>query len=385
MATAERAPMADPRTERPAICQVLHSLCVGGAEVLAARLARQMRDSYRFLFVCLDRLDTLGEQLRAEGFPVEVLNRRPGLDARAAFRLARLLRREGVGLVHAHQYTPFFYALLARWLGRRVPVLFTEHGRHFPDYPRRKRMLANRLLLGRRDRVVGVGESVRQAVIANEGIPAERVGVIYNGIDLEPFARAGRDREAARREMGAGPDDLVLIQVARLDYLKDHATAIRMLERVAARRPDARLVLVGEGPERGKIEDEVRRRGMTERVRLLGLRTDVARLVAAADVLLLTSISEGIPLTLIEAMAAGLPVVSTRVGGVGEVVAEGETGLLAPAGDDAALAEHVLQLADDRERRVRMGERGRQRAREMFSESQMHAGYRRLYEELLNR
>src|SRR5204862_1893786 len=133
-------------------------------------------------------------------------------------------------LVHAHQYTPFFYALAARLLYRRPPVLFTEHGRHQPDYPRRKRMVINRLLLERRDRVVGVGEAVRQALIANEGIPARRIEVVYNGIDANQFAPARHlegQREKVRAELGLSATDLVILQVARLDYLKDHATAVR--------------------------------------------------------------------------------------------------------------------------------------------------------------
>jgi glycosyltransferase involved in cell wall biosynthesis len=356
---------------------------VGGAEVLAARLARQLGGWYRFLFVCLDELGTLGEELRADGYPVEVLDRRPGLDWRAALRLGRIMRRERVDILHTHQYTPSFYALLARWLGRRVPVLFTEHGRHFPDYPRRKRMLANRLLLRRRDRVVGVGEAVRRALVANEGISPERIGVIYNGIDGDSFVNGHHDRAVLLKELGLDTDALILLQVARLDYLKDHATAVRTLERVVAQRPEARLVLVGEGPERDKIEAEVRQRRLNDRVRFLGLRTDIARLLAAADLFLLTSISEGIPLTVIEAMLAGLPVVSTRVGGVGEVVVDGETGLLAPAGDDHALADHVLRLAAHSARCRRMGQLGRDRARSVFSESRMHAAYRELYEEML--
>ncbi len=244
-------------------------------------------------------------------------------------------------------------------------------------------MLANRLLLSRRDRVVAVGEAVRRAVITNEGIPAERVGVIYNGINLDPFGKAAPDRDGLRHEMGVGTNDLVLIQVARLDYLKDHPTAIRTLERVVLQRPEAKLVLVGEGPEREKIEKEVRERQLTEQVRFLGLRTDVARLMTAADVFLLTSISEGIPLTVIEAMSAGLPVVSTGVGGVGEMVEDGRIGLLAPSGDDRALAEHILTLAADPARRHEMGQRGRERASALFSENQMHASYRKLYEEML--
>jgi glycosyltransferase involved in cell wall biosynthesis len=378
--TLTRASSPKSAEDQRTVCQVLHTLHVGGAEVLAARLARQLRDSYRFLFVCLDEAGTLGEELRGEGFPVHVLHRRPGLDLRLAWRLGRLLRHERVSLLHAHQYTPFFYALAGRLLGGRIPVLFTEHGRHYPDYPRRKRMLVNRLCLRRRDRVVGVGEAVRRALIANEGLAPERVSVIYNGVPLP--AHPG-DRDAARQAMGVGPADFVLIQVARLDYLKDHATAIRTLERVVAQRPEAKLVLVGEGPEQAKIEAEVKQRGLTEQVRFLGLRSDVARLLPAADAFLLTSISEGIPLTVIEAMLAGLPVVSTNVGGVGEIVTDGETGLLAPSGDDAALADRVLRLAGDAALCRQLGQRGREHARAAFTEERMHAGYVRLYEEML--
>ncbi len=369
---------------RPTICQVLHSLHVGGAEVLAARLARRLHKSFRFLFVCLDQLGTLGEELQAEGFPVEVLKRQPGLDWRSTFRLARLLRRERVALLHTHQYTPFFYAMTARWLGWRIPILFTEHGRHFPDYPRRKRIVANRLLVSCRDRVVAVGQSVRQAVIDNEGIPADRVGVIYNGIDVDAFSKPCLRRDERRREMGVGTNDLVLIQVARLDYLKDHLTALRTVQRVAAHRSDVRLVLIGEGSEREKIEKEVHQRRLTEHVRFLGLRGDVSSLVPAANVFLLTSISEGIPLTLIEAMAAGVPVVSTRVGGVAEVVRDGITGLLTDAGDDEALAKHILLLTADPQLCQRMGHLGRERANALFNEIRMHEDYHRLYGELLS-
>jgi glycosyltransferase involved in cell wall biosynthesis len=346
-------------------------------------MARRLRDRHRFLFVCLDELGTLGEELRGEGFDVRVLGRRPGVDWRCAGRLAALLRRERVDLIHAHQYTPFFYGMAARLLYRRPPLLFTEHGRWFPDYPRRKRMLVNRLLLRRRDRAVGVGESVRRALIDNEGLPSDRVDVIYNGIDLGAFSARPAERGAVRREIGLGADDFVILQVARLDPLKDHATAVRMMGHVARRLPGARLVLVGEGPEEGKIRRMVRERSLDAHVLLLGLRTDVPRLLSAADVVLLTSVSEGIPLTLIEGMAAALPAVSTNVGGVREVVEDRETGLLAPSGDDAALAAAIVSLAEHPEFRARMGRRGRERAGALFSDRQMHAAYRRLYEEML--
>jgi glycosyltransferase involved in cell wall biosynthesis len=376
--------MHTPAGKRPVICQLLHSLRVGGAEVLAARLARQLRDRFRFRFVCLDELGTLGEELRGDGFPVHVVGRRPGVDFSCALQLARLLRRERVDLLHVHQYTPFFYGMTARLLCRRPVVLFTEHGRWHPDYPRRKRILANRLLLERRDRVVGVGAAVRRALVDNEGIGAGRVAVIYNGIDLAAYHNGVDRRLAVRREIGVDAGAFLILQVARLDSLKDHLTALRTVERVANRRPDARLVLAGEGPERPAIQEFIDRHNLAERVRLLGLRTDVGRLLAAADAFLLTSISEGIPLTLIEAMAARLPVVATNVGGVGEVVADGTTGLLAPAGADAGLADHLVRLAEDAELRRRLGRQGRERAEALFSETQMLQAYADLYGEMLH-
>lgn len=367
----------------PTICQVLHSLTVGGAEVLAARIARRLQGRYRFVFACLDQLGTLGEQLRREGFPVDVVERRPGTDLGCMRRLAGFWRREGVSLVHAHQYTPFFYALAARAWRRSPPVLFTEHGRWYPDYPRRKRILFNRLMLRTTDRVVGVGEAVRQALIRNEGIRADRVQVIHNGVDAAAFNGRLADCAAVRGEIGLHRDDLVILQVARLDHLKDHPTAVRTMERVVRQDCRARLVLVGEGAELERIQREIRARRMEGFVRLLGLRTDVARLLHAADLFLLTSISEGIPVTIIEAMAAGLAVVATDVGGVGEIVQAGRTGLLAPPQNDSELADAIVRLARDPALRRQMGEEGRRRAQEIFSEERMHSSYQAVYEEML--
>jgi len=364
------------------ICQILFGLRVGGAEVLAARLARRLATTYRFVFVCLDELGQLGAELRGEGFPVHVLERRPGIDWRCVRRLGAVVRAEGVDVCHAHQYGPFFYSALARLPGRRPPILFTEHGRTHPDLPKRSHPITNRFLLGRRDRVVGVGEAVRRALVAIEGFRAGRVETLYNGADLSAFGAAGADRGATRRQIGVGPADFVIAQVARLDRLKDHATAIRAMGRVVRHCPSARLVIVGDGPLAGSIEGLVRDLELDSHVRLLGHRSDIPQLLEAADLALLTSISEGIPLALIEGMAAGLPVVATRVGGVPEVVEEGRTGLLAPAGNDEELSGLILRLAADPASRARLGRAGRERAFEAFSEDRMVASYDQLYREL---
>jgi glycosyltransferase involved in cell wall biosynthesis len=374
--------MSDPR---PVVCQLLHTLNVGGAEVLAGNLVRRLRDRYRFVFACLDEEGAGADRLRTDGFPVEVVGRTPGLDWRCGLRLADLWRRHAVELVQAHQYTPFFYALAARVRYRRPPLVFTEHGRHYPDYPRTKRMVLNRFLIEPRDRVVAVGRSVKRALVKNEGIPADRVRVIPNGIDVDRFAPDPAVRADVRRELGAGPDAVVVLLVARLDPIKDHPTAIRACAKAAADVPGLKLVLVGDGPEREAIEGLVRDQKLEGLVRLLGTRSDVPRLLVGADVLLLTSVSEGIPLTVIEAMAAGLPVVCTDVGSLSDVVRHGSEGYLAPARDAAGLADHLARLGRDPGLRADLGHRARQRAVAEFSEAVMADRYTALFDRALGR
>ncbi len=183
----------------------------------------------------------------------------------------------------------------------------------------------------------------------------EFAGSESNGINLATFENAVTDRSAVRSELGLVPSDFVVVQVARLDYLKDHSTAVRAIERATKQNPDIRLLIVGEGPERQRLEAEIAQRKQRSHVQLLGQRKDVPRILAAADACLLTSISEGIPLTLIEGMAAGLPVVSTNVGGVSEVVEDDATAMLAPSGNDEQLANSLVRLAGDVELRTRLG------------------------------
>lgn len=385
MAPAASASPPASKQRQATICQLLHSLNVGGAEVLAERLGRRLHDKYRFVFACLDDLGPLGERLQESGYAVTVLKRQPGWDLKCAGRLRDWIHSEQVDLIHAHQYTPFSYAMLSGLVRHRPPILFTEHGRWYPDFPRRKRIIFNRMFLRRTDRVVAVGEFVRQALIRNEGLRANRVRVIHNGVDLTRYGPATDPtvRIILRQELGLPVDGLVLMQVARLDALKDHATALRTLERLLVTRPDAHLVLVGDGPERAAIEAEAVERELTGHVHLLGLRSDVARLLPAADIFLLTSISEGLPLTIIEAMATHIPVVSTNVGGIRELVIDGETGLLADAKDDSALAKAVLRLGAPSNERFDMLAKAAHRAKHLFSEEKNHAAYCRLYAEML--
>ena len=383
--------MSDRYTEamtdaRPVIAQVLHRLYFAGAEVLAADLVRRLSNRYRFLFLCLDSIGPLGELLSGEGFKVADLGRRPGLDWPLAGRARKLLRRHEVSLLHAHQYTPFFYSAVGRGLGG-PPIIFTEHGRHYPDCRKIRRVLANRFLLRPRDRVTAVGQFVKQTLVDNEGIPAKRIEVIYNGIDPAPFADANCEetRKSVRIELGIDPEQAVALQVARFHPVKDHALSLRAFANAARENPQAVLLLAGDGEEFQEAESTAAALGIDGRVRFLGVRTDVPRLMAAADLFVLSSLSEGVSLTLLEAMAAALPIIATEVGGNGEVVVHGETGLLSPRGDGDALAANLAFLFRDPRRRDAMGRAGRARLLTKFTQQRMHDQYAALYDQMVAR
>ncbi|MBI1338312.1 MAG: glycosyltransferase [Phycisphaera sp.] len=380
------------RNRTPVIAHVLHRLYLAGAEVLAADLARRLGDPrnpaspYRFVFLCLDEIGPLGQKLADEGHTVIDLRRKPGVDLRVAKRIRRYQGRLGIDLYHAHQYTPFFYASLSRGVLGRPPILFTEHGRHYPDYRRPKRVIANKFLMRQHDRVTAVATWVKRALVDNEGIRPERIEVILNGIDPERFAvPSAALRQEVRRELDIAPDQPVILQVARFHPVKDHATALRAHAMVVRSIPGALLLLVGEGEERAHIERQALELGVRERVRFLGVRSDVPRIMAAADVFLLSSVSEGISVTLLEAMGCGLPIVATDVGGNGEVVENNVTGLLAPRGDHEGLGEHLVTLLRQPALRSRMGAAARQRLLDQFTQQRNHEAYAGIYAAMLDR
>jgi len=365
--------------QRPTVCHVLHTLQVGGGEALARAIALKNAAEFRPVFALLDELGTLGQDLLEHGLEVAVIGRRPGIDFGCARRLRRLFRQEDVALVHAHQYGPLLYSALARLPRLPKPILFTEHGRDHPDYRRWKRVWANRLLLTRSDRFVAVGESVRQALIEYEGLPDHRIEVIHNGCDLPQYDPRRPLRSLVRSELGLEEDEFVVMQVARLNRLKDLPTALRAAKLLTSDHPLARLVIVGEGEDRVQLESLTNELQLETRVLFLGSRPDVARLLQSADAFMLSSISEGIPLTLIEAMASGLPCVATMVGGVPEVIRDGETGLLIGAGDHVGLAAQLGRLVSSLGLRQKLGMAGHRHVLERHDASTMHRRYSDLY------
>ncbi len=334
---------------------------MAGAERLVVETIRRLGARIRPTVFCLDAEGTLGKDLIAEGVDLVVLGRRPGLDLGVARRLAREIRQRRVRVVHAHQYTPFFYAALAKAGTRdRFRLILTEHGRHYPDRVSARRRVGNRMLLARLvDRINAVCAFSADALAEQDGFPRDRIEIIPNGVDISDY-----DQTPAAE--GIDPGRRYVTTIARFHPVKDHATLIRAFAQVARRLPDVDLLLAGDGPLKHDLQSLVATLKVTDRVRFLGVRRDVPALLEATTVFCLTSVSEGASLTVLEAMAAARPVVLTNVGGNPELVRDGIDGLLAPRGDVAAIANLLSTILTDSALAARLGASAAHRVRTEF-------------------
>jgi L-malate glycosyltransferase len=369
------------------VLQVVHGMGIGGTERVVMDLARHFNSpGFRTSVCCLDELGDFGRQLRGDGVTVEVLGRRPGVDLGLVRRLQRLCRDLDVHLVHAHQYTPYFYAATACLLRPSLKVIFTEHGRHHPDRLRPRRAVYNQLLRTVTPRYTAVSEFTRESLVAFEKMPRSRIRVIYNGVNTGPAA-ASMEPLKARRHLGLDVNAGVILSVGRMDRVKDFATLLRAMPRVIREVPGALLLVAGDGDNgyMAELRALAAALGVEARVRFLGGRLDVPDLFAACDVFALTSITEATSMTVLEAMRAGRAVVATDVGGNSELVTHGETGLLVPVGHSGAAADALILLLRSPAQARRMGAAGRRRMADRFDAARAFEAYEQLYHEVLSR
>jgi len=359
------------------VLQVVLSLDPGGTERLVVEIARRLPPPFESVVCCLDAPGAWAEDLRRRSIPVVALERRAGFRPSLSARLAALVRSRRIDVMHCHQYSPYVYGCLAKLLAPRVRLVFTEHGRLSDAPPSPKRRRVNPLLARVPGARFAVCEDLKTFLVA-EGFPADRLGVIYNGIDPGPLPSA-EARADARRRLGAESDAFLVGTVARLDPVKDLGVLLEALAALRARGPAAHLAVLGDGPERTALEARARELGVAAAVRFLGARSDVRDLLPGLDLYVNCSRSEGVSLTIVEAMAAALPVVATAVGGTPEVVADGASGLLVPPRDPGALTAAMEALAADPALRAGLGREGRAVAERRFSFERMLEQYLRAY------
>jgi glycosyltransferase involved in cell wall biosynthesis len=365
------------------VMQVVLSLAPGGTERLAIQLVNGLSDGFRMVVICLDESGDWASEVIDRGVRVVPLHRAPGFHPSLGVRIAKLAARYDAAVVHCHHYSPFVYGCIASLVNRRFGFVFTEHGRLSDAPPKLKRRAANLVLSRLPQSVFAVSASLKQHMVA-EGFPDDRVGVIYNGVDPGPPPTPAARLEA-RRLLGIGEEPFLIGTAARLDTVKDLPTLINAVALLRLRVPAAHLVIVGDGDERSALESEIRRLQLEDRVTLTGYRADVRLLFSAFDVYVNSSISEGVSLTILEAMAAALPVVATAVGGTPEVVVQDVTGLLVPARSPEATADAIARIATLPDTGRALGAAGRVRVETLFTIDRMVGDYAREYARVARR
>ncbi len=356
------------------------ALPIGGAERLVECLVSRMdRRVIEPVLLNFYSPGAIGEDLVRTGLASVSGMARSRLDLAAGRRLREAYAAERIDVVHL-----FDGALAMLWAGierRRSahpPLVLGFHSTRKQADPV-QHWLGNAALFPVADRFVALAESHRDSLVSHLGIARERFEIIRSGVDISAFAPAP-DRRAVRAELGLPLDAPLAGIVAALRSEKNHGLFVEAASRVHARLPAARFLIVGEGPARPAIEAAIASRRLQDVVHLLGARRDIAAIWQALDVAVLTSRIETVPVSLMEAHACGVPAVSTDVGSVRDVVAEGETGYLAPAGDAATLAARLERLLGDAPLCSRMGSAARARAERLFDQDEMVRGFQDLFQ-----
>jgi glycosyltransferase involved in cell wall biosynthesis len=360
------------------LMHITRTLGMGGMEHVISTLCRTLDPGeFECSVLCLKGAGPVAEELDAAGVQVHQIESQEDVpDYLASLKVRSLLRRHRVDVVHTHNTTALLFgASGARMAGVRT-IVHTDHARSYPE--RRRITIAENLVARLVYRVVAVSEETRTDLWRRIGIPERKLAIIPNGVapgaEVEPSEVA-----SIRQALGVGPDDVLVGLGARLVEQKGLAYLVEAMDEVQQRNPKVRLVIAGDGDLRESLEQDVAQRGLAGTVQFLGMRRDLSRLLRAFDLYALPSIWEGLPLVVLEAMAAGLPLVASDVGGVATAVTHQANGLLVPPKDVGALSASILTLAADPELRGRMGRKGREVFDRQFSAEAMARQYSALY------
>jgi glycosyltransferase involved in cell wall biosynthesis len=360
---------------------LLESDAPGGAEGMVLLLAEELRR--RGHWVCPVGPDHgsgwLAEQFRARGFEPETFSIRRPLDWRCLRGLARLIKQHQIDVIHSHEFAMSVYGAAAA-LMRRRPHIITMHGGQYFALRWWRRMALRWACRGSAN-AIAVSRATQSHLLQTLRLDASAIRVIHNGV---PF-HAGR-RDLVRQELGVADGEVLIVAVGSLYPVKGHIILLRALAELEANGGAIpyRLAIVGQGEEESALRTFTIQHGLADRVMLLGYRSDIPAVLAAADIFAMPSLSEGLPLALLEAMFAGKAVVASDVGGIPEVVTPGRDGVLIPAGDHRELSLALRRLIDDPFNRATLGRSAQMRATTDFSVERMTDAYENLYTAAVN-
>jgi sugar transferase (PEP-CTERM/EpsH1 system associated) len=353
---------------------VLYRLQAGGTEYGVIKLVNGLDRSLVTSSICSSTPATEVKRLLRPDVALHECSRREGNDPGFVWDLVRLFRRERPDIVHTHAWGTLCEGLVAAKLARVPHVIHGEHGTlQLKPYQAR----VQRFAWGRVDRLLSVSSRLAETMSRTTTFPLDEIQVIRNGVDLSRFASV--DRAGAKRQLGLPSDVTAIGTAGRLVPVKDQALLLEALAQLAGRGLRFTGVIAGDGPLRGDLEARAAALGIADRVRFLGHVPDVETVYAALDLFVLSSVSEGLSNTILEAMASGLPVVATRVGGADELIEEGRTGFTVPASNAPELAAAIERVVRQPALLAQMGAAGRERALKDFALERMLHDYANVY------
>ncbi len=368
------------RNRRILFC--LQSLGTGGSERLVLEIAKSI-DRGRFTpFVATLEGGTLEPEFAKHGISVLCMEKKPGVDLYLISKLARFIRNTKIDIVNAHHFSPFFYSYLASRVCSGVRLVHTEHTvNEFEQIPS-KWVWLFRSMMRTVDMNVGISRAISDRFMAVKGMSSAKVHTIINGIDFDRFDGCGD--AVSRKSLGIPEEGMVIGMFANFREQKNHRNLLDAFKLVLDEMPGTSLILAGEGALLQDMKERATMLDICDNVHFLGPRLDVPRLYPLLDVYCLPSYYEGLPLTLLEAMACGICVIATDVPGNNEVVLHGENGLLIPSEDPSALAGAIIKVLRDRGLRYALSMAGKALVRQDYGIAEMMTKYELLFESILD-
>ena len=366
------------RFEKIRLMQITHDLEIGGLQQVVVNLCKTVNgDLFDVSVLCLRALGSFVPEVQALGIPIHFLPQNNGhTDYFSFLKVAQILRHEKIDVVHTHNTQPFVDGTIGALLSGVKTIVHTDHARDFPD--KLRYMVAERIASHFAYRVVGVSEHTSMNLRKYEKIPSGKIVTIYNGVDRKKFD-IYIDKQQKRAELGIRGSGPVIGLGVRLSKQKGITYLLKAMPAIIPQFPEIMLVLAGEGPLEEDLRQETRALGIENHVLFIGPRLDIPDLLKLYDIYVLPSLWEGLPMVLLEAMAAGCPIIATDVGGVSIAVRHGVNGTLVKPEDPETLAKEIIRLLHDRDIRQLYADNGRKIFEEHFSAEAMTRQYERLY------
>jgi sugar transferase (PEP-CTERM/EpsH1 system associated) len=360
------------------IMHILHTLGTAGLQKGVVNITNQLNSNgFEISICCLEESGEFEKRLNP-GTKIFVMNKLPGIDYILPLKLANLFRREKIMIVHTHDLGTYLYGAVGAKLALLPKVIHGEHGAVLqPSGSRPKDLVAYRYLSYITKVIHTTSDDLKRQLVRMTQIDDRKVIAILNGVEIDKFKKESNTN--IRKTLAIETDDFVIGTVSRLAPVKNFELLIRVIPEINRTGLYPKVLFVGDGPSRPNLESLTRQYGLEKQIIFLGDRSDVPDLLNAMDVFVLTSFSEGLSNSIMEAMASGLPIVATDVGGNSELVINNETGFLFPSQDAGALAQRILQLADDVDNRNKIGLAGRKRMEDFFTMDKMIQNYENLY------